>query len=248
MSNNPWLQPPPDLIPPQSQLQLEHEFGFPTSSSDGSMQQTPARFSNSFQYPPTQFLSSNPTPNADAYRHGTYGNSNAYNPQNQSTIPSYPAHSIYGSAKPTGQSQANTLPSLLNRSPAEIQGRLYHNNITSYNQQNAISPTPLTATSLSAQQRHPGFSSGISGSSLSGAPYLSTSPGPIQESFTLPHPANSQPKSIAQAYSNPASRSNSVSVHQGSKVKRQRQEGIDEDNDTELSLEQKDGAKPKPCV
>ncbi|KAJ6619677.1 hypothetical protein B0H10DRAFT_1946520 [Mycena sp. CBHHK59/15] len=205
----------------QPRLQLEHEFDFST------LPQPQQGFTESYQFSPDgfqrQFTSSPPSQPA-----------NLQGSQSQSRNSSYTraGHSSWNLWVDTDSTSANFATFNSNSSFLTPDQRPYHNNTTTYNYQASVSPTPLTATGLSA----------ITTTAVTPGAFQSASAKPVPEPFSAPN----QPQSATQSYYLPR-----PSPPQGPqpKVKRQRvPEPVNDSKDEEMEgeVEEEGGARAKP--
>ncbi|KAJ7170596.1 hypothetical protein C8R43DRAFT_1231383 [Mycena crocata] len=133
---------------PQPRLQLEHEFEFPA------LPQQQQGFADSYQFnsdafQPRQFTSSPPSQPATLQTSQNHSRSSSYTRTGHSPSGSIDASHLYAAGQPTQPAQ-NFAAFGQNSAFLTTDQREYHNNATTYNFQASTTPTPLTATGLSA--------------------------------------------------------------------------------------------------
>ncbi|KAJ7475781.1 hypothetical protein FB451DRAFT_1366476 [Mycena latifolia] len=208
----------------QPRLQLEQEYDFPPVQQG---------FGDNYQFnpetfQPRQFTASPPTQPATLQASQSNSRSSSYTRTGHSPSASLDAsqvHGIYGSSQPQQPSQ-NFASYGQNSAFLTTEPREYHNNAASYNFQAATSPTPLTATGLSA------ITTGAVASPAR-APELFP---PNQPTAAQPNRSYYLPRSASQPGPQP-------------KVKRQRvPEPINDPKDDEMDadMDEEGGAPAKP--
>ncbi|KAF7330523.1 Zn(2)-C6 fungal-type domain-containing protein [Mycena venus] len=143
-----WSQYP--RVNLEQRLQLEHEYDFSALSSQPQHQQG---FADSYQFSPDafqpgrtqQFTASPPSQSVPLQQQNHGSRSSSYTRTGHSTSPSID-QGLYNQQQNFGVHSGFQNSAFLTTDPP----REYHNNAATYNFQAATSPTPLTATGLSA--------------------------------------------------------------------------------------------------